>query len=316
MDIVVCIDRMFVMPSGVMMYSVCDNNREEDITFHVVVDESLTQNDKNDLLETISLFSKKKISFYTINSQLVSSFPIIRNDLTHSTYYRLFLTEILPNTLDKILYIDSDCIIRHSLLCLWETDIEGYAVAAVGEATEGDIKRYNRLHISPQIGYFNAGVLLINLKFWRKNKVLFLFSDCLEKYETRIQAEDQDILNIVFANQKLRLPVKYNLQPKFLFKECECDYWKYRKEIEEAKSDPVIVHFLGKDKPWDTYIREPHPFISTFYKYQNQTLWKGVKFERRPFKLRIRHFFADGLRRVKLKSPLKKLYIQNLTPID
>lgn len=316
MDIVVCIDERFVMPAGVMIYSVCANNQEEDISFHIVVDESVTQNDKKDLIETVSTYPMKKILFYNINSQMVSSFPLIRNDLTRSTYYRLYLTEILPDTIDKILYIDCDCIIRHSLIHLWKTELTGYAVAAVIEATEGDIKRYNRLKYSPFFGYFNAGVLLINLDFWRHNKVINLFSECADKYGERIQAEDQDILNVVFANNFIRLPVKYNLQPMFLYQELECDYWKYEKEIEDAKRDPVIIHFLGRVKPWDAYIREPHPFSSSFYKYQSQTIWKDCRDERRSMKLRIKNFLADNLRRIKLKSPLNNMYIRTLKPVD
>jgi lipopolysaccharide biosynthesis glycosyltransferase len=46
MDIVACLDKGFVMPTGVMMYSVCTNNQETEIMFHLVVDESVTGTDQ------------------------------------------------------------------------------------------------------------------------------------------------------------------------------------------------------------------------------------------------------------------------------
>ena len=46
--IVACLDHGFVMPTGVMMYSVCVNNPDVDINFHLIVDESVTADDRND----------------------------------------------------------------------------------------------------------------------------------------------------------------------------------------------------------------------------------------------------------------------------
>ena len=40
MDIVACTDKWFVMPTGVMMQSVCVNNPEVDIVFHIIVDDT------------------------------------------------------------------------------------------------------------------------------------------------------------------------------------------------------------------------------------------------------------------------------------
>ena len=53
MDIVACTDKWFVMPTGVMMYSVCANNQDTEIMFHLVVDESVTDADRNDLKKTV-----------------------------------------------------------------------------------------------------------------------------------------------------------------------------------------------------------------------------------------------------------------------
>ena len=93
------------------------------------------------------------------------------------------------------------------------------------------------------------------------------------------------------------------------------DRWK---ELDEARRDPVIVHYTDK-KPWNAYYREfNHPFLSTFNHYQDQTKWKGMKIDKRPVKLRIINFIADMLRKYGFKSPLTETGYDfvDISPID
>lgn len=318
MDIVVCTDKWFVMPTGVMMYSVCVNNPDVDIVFHIIVDESVTNDDKNDLNDIVVSFKGKGIVFYPISESIRNNhFPALENThISKATYYRLWLTEILPNSIDKVLYLDGDIIVRHSLLPLWNTDLAGYAVGVVTDWMEGCIELYHRLKYPSQYGYFNAGVLLINIKYWRENNVLKEFSDNLSNYYLNIKYHDQDILNVVFRDRKIVLPLKYNLSAGFLFKTPSYDYLKYKDEVTEARMDPVILHFTTSEKPWHTYQRNPHPFQSSFYKYQNQTKWKGVKYEHRPFGLQIINFVADLFRKWGLKSQMNTHEFIDIGPID
>ena len=57
-------------------------------------------------------------------------------------------------------------------------------------------------------------------------------------------------------------------------------YWKDEDEVKEAIVDSVIIHFTSREKPWYKYMRNPHPYKSSFVKYQNQTIWKGIKIEK------------------------------------
>lgn len=75
MDIVACTDKGFVMPTGVMMYSVCDNNADIPITFHIIVDGSVTESDKSSLKDTISVFLNKTISFYKVDADFFENIP-------------------------------------------------------------------------------------------------------------------------------------------------------------------------------------------------------------------------------------------------
>ena len=50
MDIVVSVDKQFVLPTGVMAYSVCCNNQGGGgIFFHFIIDEGISEKDKENL---------------------------------------------------------------------------------------------------------------------------------------------------------------------------------------------------------------------------------------------------------------------------
>lgn len=317
-DIVVCTDKWYVMPTGVMMYSVCVNNQDSDITFHIIVDESVTLESKDNLKNTVERFGNKRVVFYEINSHLIDNYPTRKEKITitQAAYYRLFLTDIITPNINKVLYLDGDTIVRHSLTSLWETDLSGYALAAVTDMSSGKIEYYNRLRYPIELGYFNSGVLLINLDWWRKNSAVSLFMEYIKKYYERIKFQDQDVLNAVFLNQVLFLPVTYNFQHGFLKKIPDYDYWKYEKEVEKARKDPVIVHYtLGK--PWEKTVPDFHPFASTFTKYQKQTIWRNCKkIDRRSTISKIRFFIGQILRHFGLRQRSKTNIYIDVLPVD
>lgn len=303
MDIVACTDNHFIMPTGVMMYSVCVNNAEEPITFHIVIDEKVTNSQKEDLQTTIQCFHNKAIAFYCIDGGKYVKLPA-RDEhptITQATYYRLNLAEILPERIDKVLYLDGDVICRKSLVSLWNTDISQCAVAGGPDAIETAVEKENHLHLQHWNGYFNAGVLLINLRWWREHNSTEAFFSFISEHGEWIKYQDQDVLNYVFNDHKILLPIKYNLVSGFLYS--DVDPGKHLKELEDAIQDPCIVHYTGGRKPWA--ISSRHPYNRTFLKYYSQTIWKDQPFqEDRPMKLRVIKFFSGLLRKLHLIKEL------------
>ena len=313
--IAVCLDKGYVMPTGVMMYSVCVNNQNVDIDFHVLIDDSVTENGRQELRDNINKFKGKEIVFYLVNRKATLNYPLIKKHLTRAAYYRLFLSDMLPITIEKVLYLDGDVIVRHSLQHLWNTDLSNYAVGTVMDVCDGDIKIYNRLRYPYQKGYFNSGVLLINLKYWRNNHIIKDFYEYLNHYSERIMQEDQDVMNVVLQDKKLKLPVKYNLQTAFLSNDPCWDYWKHESEVKMGIEDPVIVHFTSKWKPWYAGLRFPHPYRNTFFKYQSQTKWKNCSYDCRSLYMKIRNCIGNILRKIGVKKQLDNIF-NEIPPID
>ena len=276
---------------------------------------SVMRADKKDLKDVVSQHHRKSITFYNINSQISCKYPYRVGSLTQATYYRLYLTEILPSSMNKVLYLDGDCIIRHSLLPLWNTDISEYAVGVCTDSLESTIDFYNRLRYPYVKGYFNAGVMLINLDYWRRYNMYQQFINFLQVYHDRILYEDQDLMNVIFQDSKLALPLKYNFQTNFLWRDRFWDYWKYEDQFIEGMSDPTIVHFTTSNKPWLAHTRAPHPYRSTFYKYQRMTKWSDTRLKSRSWVQITKNHIGSILRFLRLKAPLLPQYI-DVNPID
>ena len=316
-EIVLCTDHRFIMPAGVMIHSVCKNNMDQEVRFHVIVDESVTEEDKEDIREVAE---KNTVQYYMVNCQAFSSMPLLPN-ISYATYYRLLIPQILSEDIHKVLFLDCDIIVRRSLLQLWETNIEEYALAAVIDNLDSVIGTYNRLKYSPNLEYFNAGVLLLNLKYWRANGIHGEIISYMKNHSESILLCDQDVLNYVLRERKRLLPIKFNFQTAFLFlvDNCGYDYWKYEKDVLEARKDPIILHYTSI-KPWMEGCN--HPYRSTFFRYQNETKWKGCvwKTSKRPFMVKARSHLKNilvelGLLKVSSRSKEIKTFV-DLPPID
>ena len=310
MDIVVCPDKNFVMPTGVLMQSVCANNKDSVVNFHIICDESIEERHKEDLKSVICRFINKRVLFYNIDGIKFDEMPALDNaPVTKAAYYRLELAGLLPESINKVLYLDGDIIVRKSIEELYNTDISNYALAAVPD---------NNIGLNLRSGYFNSGVMLINLKYWREHNLREDYYRFIQEHPDMIRFWDQDVLNYVLKEQKLLLPVKYNLVCGWLWRNCGSNSEDFKDELDDAIKDPVIIHFTTPNKPWTTICR--HPYKNLFLKYKSQTIWKDTPLqEKRPLKLRIIKFFSGILRKYKLipeLSPYGKEFLPNLKPLE
>lgn len=298
MEIVCCTDNNFIMPCGVMLRSLSLNNKEEEINANVIIDNSVTEENKGKLLSTISDNDKHRITFHLINSDFMDKYPslgVVSPHVTKATYYRLFMTDLLPETINKVIYLDCDLVVRHSLSDLWNTDLGDKAIACVMDQCDRAICNYNRLRINPELGYFNAGVQLMNIKLWREENLVKRFEEYIRTFPERILFHDQDVMNAIFQESKINLPLKYNVQTSFYHKidVVEFNYWKHSHEIENAIRDPFILHFSSGLKPW--FLGCEHPMKKEFLKYKDMTVWadEPLKKKSTAFKTKIKHFLEN-----------------------
>ena len=281
MNILLSTDNNYVMPTGVLMTSIgCTNG--SDVSYHILTDDDFSEKSR-EALKNIAHKYRNEIFFYVISSEMTKDFPFGRADQpTHvsiATYYRLFITRVLPADVDKIIYLDGDIIVRGSLAPLWETDIDGYAMGTVHDMHEKHHIQTGRLPYNMQDdGYFNAGVLLVNVKYWRENNCIDTFMSIVQQNQDRLKLHDQDVLNIAFHDKKKWLSVTYNMQNGFLLKfQDKSSFPGISGEIDIMKHNPVIVHFCAQDKPWK--LECFHPYCKDWRRIFFLTQWRKDKLE-------------------------------------
>lgn len=280
MEIVCSTDNCYVMQTGIMLTSLFENNRETDIRVHVL--HNGIDSNSITLIGRIASDYGQKIKFYLVDESLFSAFPIGRDGqnthvgTSYATYYRLFLSELLPNDINRVLYLDGDIIVMDSLNDLWATDMHDKAIAAVPDSYNNKIEHYNRLRYPQQLGYFNAGVLLINLDYWRTNNVVSAFCQYASARPDSLYCHDQDILNYVFRDCKIVLPLRYNMLNEYWFKTRHSVVsWEFDNQIHYGQQHPAIIHFTGLPKPWFSNCH--HPMKPEFEHYRTMTPWRDVK---------------------------------------
>lgn len=275
MNIVLASDDNYVPLLTVSIVSFLENNHKDFDEINVfilndgitdqnikMIKDSLTKYDCN-----ISFIKTKNIE--NLNSKIVS---LERDNIaSFTTYSRLFIGSLIPDNIDKIIYLDCDILIVDSIKQLWDEDISDYYCAAVLDCCNTTIKEM--LGISEEDKYINAGVLYINLKKWREDNVEDKFIEFIMNNQNRFYQHDQGIINNTFKNKIKILSPRYNLQGYFQYmsykvsKKFSCiDNEYYSKEImDDARKNPIFLHFCAGDffRPWQN---ENHPYAN-LYKY-------------------------------------------------
>lgn len=206
---------------------------------------------------------------------------IHKGAISLATYYRLLLPELLANEIDKVIYLDCDLVVEQDLSKLWQLDLSNDFLAAVPDmwipsvSAPNGLLNYQSLGISANSKYFNAGVLLINLRKWRDENILGQAMDYLKNQKEYIRFHDQDILNSLVASQWYELDPRWNLTPG-IFEYTSWQESPFSETVyDELVNAPYIVHFAASVKPWNS--RDAH-FKRYFFKYIDLTAWSGWKF--------------------------------------
>ncbi len=264
-DIVMGADDGYIQHSAATMASILLNcDASSNFRFHIL-DGGISPDKKEKLLKLKQL-RDFDIQFYDMTKYNWSIFPDNRAHTTLATYYRLYISEVLPKNIQKALYLDSDLIVEQDLKELWNTDISKYVLGAI-EDIEG-IDSRNRLDLPNK--YFNAGVLLLNLNKLRKTNLLSTSVKYLENNKKLIIYQDQDILNGLFNTRYKDLPLKWNVNSHMYFL-TEKKHTYTDNDAKKARTNPGIIHFTGGlIKPWNKN-KLIHPLADEYWKYSKYT---------------------------------------------
>lgn len=294
MNIVFSSDDKYIRHIYVSMMSLFESQKKENHLNIYLIDNNICEENKN-ILNSLAGRYKNLITFLPFDKieKKLSGVALWGGSL--SPYARLFLCEYLNH--DKVLYLDGDSTIHGDLVPLFEMDISDYYFAAVQD-TAGPVYR-NEVGICADDKYINSGFLLVNLKKWHEDHIQDKFLNFIERFNGKVPCCDQGVLNGVCKGKILVLHPKYNVMtPMFAFKAKEIEkffeiseYYTQR-EIDEAKEQPVFIHYVGGFyvRPW--FKNTNHPKKEMYLKYMEQSPWKGDFFQNENFSMRSKLMIA------------------------
>ena len=235
-------DQNYILPTCVTISSLCVNNKGIEIQYFVVLD-GVDQSDEklNCIKKLTKLYQNLSIEFIAVhaNNELVPRHivkemdrTLVGNRLTRSSYLRLFLSELLPTYIDRVLYLDSDVLCLDDIREFYFSDFRNAPLIGVKDISSEIHK--DRLNIPK---YINGGVLLVNLAFWREMNVIQKFCLCIEKNSSRLLLHDQDVINLTFEDSLIITSQEWNYQ----FFACP--------QLQDL-SGIKLLHFITEQKPW------------------------------------------------------------------
>ena len=179
-------------------------------------------------------------------------------------YYRIFAAKYLPETVDRVLYLDPDLVINGSILPLYNLPMEDYFYAAASHiGNPGLIHRLNelRLDMDDNSPYINSGVLLMNLELLRKEQDCGEVVTFIEKHKALLMLPDQDIISSLYGSRIYALdPFRYNMTERLYLMHSP---FEKSFDLDWVRKHSIIIHYCGRNKPWkENYIGD----LDVFYK--------------------------------------------------
>ncbi|MBQ6853773.1 MAG: glycosyltransferase family 8 protein, partial [Peptococcaceae bacterium] len=188
--------------------------------------------------------------FIEVPNKLFVGFPETKR-YPKQIYYRLAAAELLPNALDRVLYLDVDTLVINSLVELYDEDFEGNLFMACTHMNKL-LEKVNqvRLDVEKHVPYINTGVLMMNLPLMRKEFQLQDIQQYAAQKKTALLLPDQDILTALYGHRvKLIDSLKYNLSDRDIMWH-NADPTKTDIDLDWVQQNAVILHYYGRNKPW------------------------------------------------------------------
>lgn len=301
-------DDYYAQHCAAMLCSLFDNNKDEDITVHILCN---TLSEKyRDSLSDIAKSYGKTICFYNVNESPLEGVQFrVQRPLTKAAYYRLLLSSILSD-IDKVLYLDCDMIVLGKIKELFDLKIEKYSLAAVIDPMPYNEDHQTQLSLSVDAHCFCSGIMLVNLKYWRDHNIEAKLLTFAKQKRKPIYLHDQDVLNYVLHKQWFMLSPKWNYNPVGI------TYTPFYKSYHYADMvfTPAIIHYCSEYfKPW---YKAPCPGREYYDRYLKLSKFQYVRYVRLPLGRYIYcHYYYVRRMLMKIRPLMPKTIVVLVTDI-
>ena len=244
MNILLAFNSNYYMPALVLLKSLLVNNQWcREIRIYVLYSD-LKPGEIRRFSQVAEESGIAKAIFLPVGTDTFQDAPLHLKWISRETYYRLLAQEMLPESVERVLYLDVDMIVMGSLEEFYHQDFEGKLLVACSRYGPGgtDPKRLEQLTLPRDTIYFNAGTLLYDLAGQRQQIDPNILYEYPVLFYQQLKYGDQDVLNAVFYGlTKFADWRVYN---------CFDSNTTRQRQEDRVRRSCKIFHYNGRGKPW------------------------------------------------------------------
>ncbi|WP_033149722.1 glycosyltransferase family 8 protein [Prevotella sp. RM4] len=276
-NIVIVANEDYMQHAAVMLCSLFETNKNKQ--FHIYLFTDSITSTSYDRLSNLCRKCNSKLNLVFPEKELGMSLGVNLKELpvgqwNTMMYYKLFIPVMLPKECERCLFLDVDMVINDDIQSLYNWNLQGNIIAAAEDIPDCDETHKPRLGMLQSDLYINSGVMVCDLKSWRKKESETPIFNYVKQVSNIIMNE-QDVIAMYFKGFLTLLPIRWNMTT-FYFMRVPKIFDKYLPDLADAKKNPGIIHFACPIKPW---FRDcTHPYRGKYKKYLKITAWKESQF--------------------------------------
>jgi lipopolysaccharide biosynthesis glycosyltransferase len=249
-DVIYVLDRRYFNLFKTSIYSLIKNSTVDLNIYLLCKDDEFSNEAKQRILDFFSSI-RNNVSVSFVRSKLYYSWKE-RGVFYKSEWYddSIFLKACIgdaaPESVDWITYIDSDTLVVKNID---KYLLETYPMPLAGVI---DIN----FDLDTEYGYFSSASYKTSLNYWRENGIQEKIDSMIDKGHRYV---DQDILNEIFLHNKTFLPLKYNVDHRYV------DSLSIMRSLHHTS----IIHFGGPTKP-DSHLYQSNPWQNKWKLYNKE----------------------------------------------
>lgn len=290
-NIAYTIDNNYVIPTIISIDSIIKNSNSDTRYNFYIVETGLTRYSKTLMKNHIEKFDNN-VEFVQVDTDRITKGVNLYKHLTPIAIARVVIPEIID--VDKVIYLDGDTLATGDLSELYNIDLGQQSTGMVNDFVEDLwLKRFSGFNL--QYGFYNSGMILIDSKKWREQKLSQKILDTLhsdiEKYQ-KTQFADQIIISEVLGSQIKPLHQRWNNQ---------CYSTRCVTDFDMTKGG--VYHYIV-DKPWNRITDlEQTPANLAYINH-----WKNSEFKNYIYFYLWRNVEKVYLRKISIKSIKSKYF--------
>ena len=248
MNILTAINKKYLPYFTAMVRSFADNNPGEHTVW--VATKEVTKEDIEEYRKYIP--ERVRIEPVAFCEEILEGAPTEKR-WPKEIYYRIFAAEYLPDTLDRVLYLDSDIIVKGAISALYDVDFEDNYFVATTNVHSPFLKWFIRTKngASKDTVYVNTGVLLMNLEKLRREQSREGVLGYIARRKFFLTLPDQDVISTLYGHKiKIEDGYVYNLNERKIRGWNRRHRRNARIGLDWVDRRVKIIHYIGRNKPW------------------------------------------------------------------